>query len=236
MIFATNNENKLKEARAILSDFEVLSQEDFEIFDEVIEDGESFAENALKKARAISLLTGQMVFAEDSGLCVNALGGAPGIYSARWSGGDADDNNAKLLRELEGATERSAHFNATIALVYPLFMRADDIRPYDAGACASKCGTMWASSPTNECNSFEDGTPGTASPTNAAPGSHFIFEAEWHGEIAHEVRTEKGWGYEPVFIPTGYDETVAELSMDKKNSISHRYMALMKLKEFLKNK
>ena len=187
IIFATNNENKLREARAILSDFEVLSQGDVGFFDEVIEDGKTFAENALKKAKAVSLFTGQIVFAEDSGICVHALNNAPGIFSARWSGGNDDDNNVKLLKELDGQTNRSAHYNSTIALVYPL----------------------------------------------SQGGEHHIFESEWYGTIATEIRSNKGWGYGPLFIPNGYDKTNSELPEQLKNSISHRYQSLMKLKEFL---
>jgi len=186
IVFASNNENKLREAREILSDFEILSQEQAGFFDEVIEDGATFAENALKKATAVSLFTNSIVFADDSGICVHALDNAPGIYSARWSGEGDDANNQKLLDELKDKPNRSAHFHCTIALVYPPSY--------------------------NEENQ--------------------IFEAEWHGTIANEIRGENGFGYDVVFIPNGFNKTSAELTPQEKNKISHRYDALSKLKNY----
>jgi len=243
IVFATNNQNKLKEARAILTDFEILSQEEAGFFDEVIEDGESFSENALKKATAVSLFTNKIVIADDSGICVHALGGAPGIYSARWSGEGDEANNEKLLRELEGERDRSAHFHCSIALVWPL-------RAGVSGDCAesNSCylndgldncyggGRATTSRPYKITDSFDMdgsavGTPRTASPTNFADS--FVFEAEWHGEIADGARGENGFGYDFIFIPDGYDKTSAELTPEEKNRISHRYLALMKLKKFL---
>ena len=120
IVFATNNQHKLKEAREILSDFEIFSQAEAGFFDEVIEDGISFTENALKKATAVSLFTNSIVFADDSGICVDALNGTPGIYSARWSGEGDDANNRKLLKKMKSKTDRSAHFHCAIALVYPV--------------------------------------------------------------------------------------------------------------------
>ena len=188
LIFATNNENKLREAREILNNFEILSQSDVGFLDEVIEDGISFAENALKKAIAGALFTNQIVFAEDSGICVHALDNAPGIFSARYSGGnDSYDNPAKLLKEMENIENRTAHFHCTIALVFPL----------------------------------------------SQGGNQHIFESEWHGQVAHEFSGNNGFAYDKIFIPNGYDKTSAELSSQEKNSISHRYQSLIKLKEFL---
>ena len=189
IVFATNNQNKLKEAREILSDFDIISGEAAGFFDEVIEDGNTFAENALKKATAVSLFTNSIVFADDSGICVHALDNVPGIYSARWSGEGDDANNKKLLDELEGKAERTAHFHCAIALVYPIVQVREPQ----------------------------------------------IFEAEWHGKISNEICGNNGFGYDVVFIPNGYNVTSAELSPKEKNSISHRYKALMKLKEYLKN-
>lgn len=123
LLVATRNAGKLREIRRLLtgSGFEVLGLDDFPDLPEVVEDGETFAENALKKARQIAVLTGKTTLADDSGLVVEALGGAPGVYSARFAGHDADDaaNNRKLLAELAGVPshKRGAAFHCAMALV-----------------------------------------------------------------------------------------------------------------------
>lgn len=125
IVLATGNKNKLREFREILSTggMTIVPQKEFENCPEVIEDGKTFAENALIKARAISKHTNRITIADDSGLEVDALDGAPGIYSARFAGEDADDdqNNQKLLKELEGVPEerRGARFTCVIAIVSP---------------------------------------------------------------------------------------------------------------------
>ena len=187
IVFATNNQNKLKETRLILPDFEIITQEEASFFDVVIEDGETFAENALKKATVVSLFTNCITIGEDSGICVSVLRGGPGIHSARWSGEGDHANNLKLLEEIDGETNRAAYFHSAIALVYPPSM---------------------------------DRSPK-------------FFEADWQGSVSHEIRGENGFGYDSVFIPYGYDKTSAELTSEEKNKISHRYLALIKLKEFL---
>ena len=187
IVFATNNQDKLRETREILRDFEVISQAEASFFDEVIEDGTTFAENALKKATAISLFTNSIAFADDSGICVHALDNSPGIYSARWSGEGDLANNSKLLAELKSEQDRSAHFHCAIALVYPPGLNMENQ----------------------------------------------IFEAEWNGNIANEIRGNNGFGYDSVFIPNGFLKTSAELTPEEKNKISHRYLALKKLKEYL---
>ena len=116
---ATGNAHKLKEMREILNGYTVLSAQEAGFFDEVEETGEDFLENAFLKARAVVNKTGMAALADDSGLCVKALGGAPGIYSARYSGGDNADNRKLLLKNLEGVTEREACFVCAIALVCP---------------------------------------------------------------------------------------------------------------------
>lgn len=117
VVIATNNKSKVEELKRMLEPlgFAVYSLKDRKITIEVEETGETFAENALLKARAIHELVGCPVIADDSGLCVDALGGAPGVYSARWSGEGDKANNEKLLRELEGVTDRSAQFVCVIA-------------------------------------------------------------------------------------------------------------------------
>ena len=123
LIIASNNAHKLEEIKAILADSfdEILSLREAGIGHETIEDGETFAANAEKKAREIMLLSGCCALADDSGLCVDALGGAPGIYSARYAGEHGNDaaNRQKLLRELKGEENRAAHFTCAMALVRP---------------------------------------------------------------------------------------------------------------------
>ena len=123
LILASNNAHKLVEIRAILgSEFdEILSMKEAGIVHETVEDGSTFLENAEKKAREIMEISGCCALADDSGLCVDALGGAPGIYSARYAGEHGDDkaNNRKLLRELEGVEDRRAHFACAMVLVRP---------------------------------------------------------------------------------------------------------------------
>ena len=123
LILASNNEHKLVEIRAILGgEFdEILSLREAGIVHETVEDGSTFLENAEKKAREIMEISGCCALADDSGLCVDALGGAPGIYSARYAGEHGDDkaNNRKLLRDLEGVEDRRAHFACAMVLVRP---------------------------------------------------------------------------------------------------------------------
>ena len=106
VVAATGNEHKLKEIREILKGYHVISAMEAGFFEEVEETGKSFLENAFLKARAVVEKTGQAALADDSGLCVNALGGAPGIYSARYSGGDSAANRRLLLDNLENDRQR----------------------------------------------------------------------------------------------------------------------------------
>ncbi len=123
LIIASNNAHKLTEMKAILAPFfdDVQSMREAGIEHETVEDGKSFMENAVKKARELAEISGCCAIADDSGLCVDALGGAPGVYSARYSGVHGDDkaNNRKLLKELEGTNDRGAHYTCAIALVWP---------------------------------------------------------------------------------------------------------------------
>ena len=123
LIIASNNEHKLTEIKAILGHRfeEILSLREAGIEHETVEDGATFMENALKKAREIAQLSGCCALADDSGLCVDALGGAPGIYSARFSGVHGDDkaNNRLLLEKMQGVEDRRAHFTCAMALVRP---------------------------------------------------------------------------------------------------------------------
>ena len=123
LIIASNNAHKLQEIRAILGDYfgEILSMREAGIEHETVEDGETFLQNAVKKAREIAEIAGCCALADDSGLCVDALGGAPGIYSARFAGvhGDDEANNDLLLEKLKDAENRGAHYTCAMALVYP---------------------------------------------------------------------------------------------------------------------
>lgn len=123
LIIASNNNHKLIEIKAILGGLfeEILSMREAGIEHETIEDGSSFMENAVKKAKEIAELSGCCALADDSGICVDALDGAPGIYSARFCGhhGDDEANNRLLLEKLEGRADRGAHYTCAIALVYP---------------------------------------------------------------------------------------------------------------------
>ncbi|MBQ7924472.1 MAG: RdgB/HAM1 family non-canonical purine NTP pyrophosphatase [Clostridia bacterium] len=121
LVVATGNAHKLREIAEIFPDYEVVSQKQMGFCEDVEETGTTFAENALIKARAACKALGLPVLADDSGICVDALGGKPGIYSARYCGihGDDKGNRRLLLKNLEGVKERKAHFNCAVALVYP---------------------------------------------------------------------------------------------------------------------
>lgn len=119
IVAATGNAHKLKEIRAILHGTNIVSQKEAGFFGEVEETGSTFAENALIKARAICEATGLPALADDSGLSVPALGGAPGVFSARYSGGGDAENRKLLLKNLQGVTAREAYFSCAVALVFP---------------------------------------------------------------------------------------------------------------------
>ena len=191
LVFATGNAGKLREAAEILGPgFRVLSPADVGLagFD-VEETGTTFRENSLLKARALWQACGLPCFADDSGLEVDALGGAPGIYSARYA---SDHNFAsnidRLLAELNGVEDRSGRFRCVVTLILP------------------------------------DGKP------------HF-FDGACEGRIARERHGSGGFGYDPVFVPDLYPNlTMAELSEDAKNAISHRGVALRLMATYLATK
>ena len=189
IIFATHNEHKLIEVRAILEPlgYKVLSAGDLNLPD-VEETGETFKDNALLKAYEGYKHTSLPVLAEDTGLCIRALGGEPGIYTKRYAeqhGGFPKVFDV-LAERMKDNPDKSAYFNCTMALVI------DETRAE-------------------------------------------VFEGIFEGDILPAPRGEKGFGYDPVFVPKGYDKTVAELSEDEKNTISHRALALKKVAKFLEN-
>ena len=186
LILATRNQGKVRELTNMLcgeasskQQVEVISLESYPDAPEVVEDGKTYMENAIKKASIIAEYTSHLTLADDAGLEVDALGGAPGINSKRWAGEDATDDIriAKLLQALEGATNRRARFIAAIAVVHP--------------------------------NSDPEGVLGVC-----------------EGHIRHDPVGESGFGYDPVFVPDGYNRTFAELGEEIKNRISHRAKAL----------
>ena len=181
ILIASHNVNKIQEIREIfeLPGVEWVSTADFPDVGEVEEDGETFEANALKKATELARATGLWALADDSGLEVTALGHAPGVYSARYAGEPCShaNNNAKLLRELAGRTDRSARFRCVAALSDP----------------AGRVETVSGSCP---------------------------------GRIIEALRGAKGFGYDPLFVPDGYEATFAEMGNEQKNKLSHRGRAL----------
>ena len=208
IVFATNNKHKLDEIRDILGpSFEVLSLNDLGCYDDIPETGTTLEENALQKAQYIYDKYHCNVFADDTGLEVEALGGEPGVYSARYAAikdpnaesHDSEANMATLLKELQGKDNRKARFRTVISLI------------------------LTSTPPTG-------GQGGRA--VNGS--SSFLFSGIVEGEIIRERRGGEGFGYDPIFQPKGYDKTFAELGNDIKNKISHRACAVAKLAAHLK--
>lgn len=186
LVLATHNQHKVEEVGAILAStvpgLELLSYDG----PEPIEDGTSFLENALIKARAAYAHTGLPSIADDSGIAVEVLGGAPGIFSARWAGGrDNIANRQLLLSQLDDVRDenRAASFVCTIALV-------------------SQAGEV-------------------------------SFTGIWPGRVSRHEQGVNGFGYDPIFIPEGFEVTAAELEPEVKNALSHRSLALSQLASYL---
>lgn len=196
IVFATNNLHKLEEIRQILGDnMEVLSLSDIDCHADIPETADTLEGNALQKARYVWNHYHMSVFADDTGLEVDALDGAPGVHSARYADGEGHDSEAnmqKLLRELDGKTLRTAHFRTVIALLL---------------------------------------APERAADAAAEPTVH-LFEGRVDGTIATIKRGTAGFGYDPLFVPDGYNESFAELGTEVKNTISHRARAVARLCEF----
>lgn len=194
LVFATNNQHKLGEISALLGNkFQLMGLKDLNISEEIPEDHETLEENASQKAWYIFNKTGKNCFADDTGLEVDYLNGAPGVYSARYSrmGSPtfpemeaAKGNIKKLLLKLEGAGVRTARFRTVISLVLE--------------------------------------------------GKEFQFQGIVNGQITDSASGVKGFGYDPVFLPDGYDKTFAEMDLTTKNQISHRARAVNQLIDFLR--
>jgi XTP/dITP diphosphohydrolase len=191
IVAATQNKHKIGEIQTIMGEFgmEVVSQAEAGLPDiDVEEDGDTFEANSEKKAREIMRLCGEITVADDSGLMVDALGGAPGVISARFAGdhGNDEKNNEKLLALLAGTApeDRTARFVSVITMVYP-------------------------------------------------DGRKIVARGECEGHIIYQPRGAGGFGYDPLFVPNGFDRTFAELSGAEKNKISHRAVALQNLRREL---
>lgn len=194
IIAASRNAHKIAEIEAITRKFgmEIISRDDAGLPKiEIEEDGETFEENSFKKASEIMKLCGKVTIADDSGLMVEYLGGAPGVYSARFAGEGAGDekNNQKLLNLLEGVPykERRAKFVSVITMVYP-------------------------------------------------NGETLVARGECEGHIIDAPVGENGFGYDPLFVPEGFQRTFAQLEPEEKNSVSHRAKALIQLEKLLEER
>ena len=197
LLVASANPGKIREIKSFLGTIngiklEIVGLDEFPDLEEVIEDGDSFTANALKKARLRAEQTGLLSLADDSGLVVEYLGGEPGIYSARYAGEKASDeeNNLKLIEKLKGlpAEKRKAAFICVMALVDPV--------------------------------SREE----------------IVVEGRCEGIIQLEAKGENGFGYDPIFYLPDYKKTMAELPLKVKNQISHRAVALEKMKTEVKRR
>ena len=190
LVFATNNQHKLEEIRSILgSRFEILSLNDIGCHVDIPETANTLEGNAIQKARYIVDHYGYDCFADDTGLEVPALGGEPGVHSARYAEGtdhNSEANMQKLLHRLEGVDDRRAQFRTVICLA-----RKGDSSNYT------------------------------------------LFEGVVKGTISKEKQGTEGFGYDPIFVPEGYNESFAQLGMDVKNHISHRARAVEKLVKYL---
>lgn len=189
LVFATNNKHKLDEVRKITAqhNIEVVSLADIHCHDEIPETADTLEGNALQKAQYIQGKFGLDCFADDTGLEVEALDNAPGVYSARYAGPghDSEANMQKLLQVMEGKTNRKARFRTVIALIIG--------------------------------------------------DKQYCFSGIVNGTITTEKKGENGFGYDPIFIPEGYEQTFAELGDSVKNKISHRAKAVEQLDHFLAN-
>lgn len=187
IIFATNNRHKLEEVQAVLkSEYQVLSLKDMGLDVDIPETGITLEENALIKARYLWSEKNCDCFADDTGLEVEALDNAPGVYSARYAG-EAHNSKAnveKLLQELQGIENRKARFRTVIAAIIG--------------------------------------------------GKEYLFDGIINGYITEQPKGNSGFGYDPVFVPEGYDKSFAELGDDVKSEISHRAKAVKNFWKFLK--
>lgn len=185
LVFATNNKHKLEEVQAMLTNFDIVSLADINCFEDIPETADTLEGNAILKANFITEKYGLDCFADDTGLEVEALNNAPGVYSARYAGEDnnSEENIKKLLNNLKNSQNRKAQFKTAIAL--------------------------------------------------NIQGKQFIFDGVCKGKILTEKQGNSGFGYDPIFMPEGFNRSFAEMNMTEKGSISHRGKAIEKLVTFL---
>lgn len=187
LVIASNNNGKIGEIKQMIADINLLSLRDIGFVTEIDEPFHTFEENALAKAGTIYEFCGKNVFADDSGICVNALNGLPGVDSAHYSGTRDDDANLqKLLEDIKDKDDRSAYYKAVMCLIWD--------------------------------------------------GETYFFEGICEGTVIEQPIGDGGFGYDPIFVPNGYDRTFAELLPDIKNEISHRGKAVRKMVAFIKEK
>ncbi|MBR4134963.1 MAG: non-canonical purine NTP diphosphatase [Bacteroidales bacterium] len=189
IVFATHNLHKKSEAAAILGpQWELLALPDIGCLEDIPETADTLQGNALQKAHYVFDHFHANCFADDTGLEIEALDGAPGVFSARYAGEGCSysDNVQKVLREMKGITNRKACFKTVVALILD--------------------------------------------------GQEYLFEGRVDGQILTTPRGSEGFGYDPVFLPDGFDKSFAEMDASLKNSISHRGRAMQKLISFLQNR
>lgn len=187
LVIASNNQGKIREIRQMIDGISLLSLNDIGFTDEIAEPFQTFEENALAKAGAVHQFCNKNVFADDSGICANALLGAPGVNSAHYSGKRDDIANLQqLLADLADKDDRSGYYKAVMCLIWD-----------------------------NET---------------------YFFEGVCEGRLIEQQIGEGGFGYDPIFIPDGFDKTFAELPPDVKNEISHRGKAVRKMVAFIKER
>ena len=202
LIFASNNIHKLEEARAILSDFEILSLAEIGLHADIPETADTLEGNSMQKADYVfewykdhhDIMSNDVIgcFADDTGLCIRALDWKPGVITARWAGEACNpaDNRAKTLKLMKGKSDRYAEFRTVVTLI------------------------LW----------------GEPQSIDTPLKQQFVGTVE--GNISEEEWGEKGFGYDPIFIPEGHELTFAQLPTEYKNSISHRARAMKKLADF----
>lgn len=186
IVFATQNKHKLEEIQKIVGDqYKILSLAELNFFEDIPETENTLVGNALMKARFIHEKFHCNCFADDTGLEIDALHGAPGVYSARYAGPACsfEDNMRKVLSQMEGISDRKAQFKTVIALILD--------------------------------------------------NKEYLFEGSVSGTILEKKSGTQGFGYDPIFLPDGYNESFAEMSAELKNRISHRAVATQKLTQFL---
>ena len=187
LIFATHNQHKLQEIKLLLpKSIDLVSLADVNFKDDIAETANTLKDNALLKARCIYKKFNLNCFADDSGLEVEVLNGAPGVYSARYAGENksAEENIEKLLGEMQEKSDRTALFKTVIAVIIE--------------------------------------------------GKVKVFDGVIKGTIAEQKMGEKGFGYDPIFVPEGHKQSFAQMGMEEKNKISHRAIAVNKFNAYLR--